>query len=870
MVIEKPSEVETIGRVVEREGVDAMPSLGLRARLAARGEGRWKSSAGDRAKFGLSAAQLVEAVEWLRELGLDQRVRLLHFHIGSQITAIRPWKAALREGARLYVELARMGCPMGLFDVGGGLAVDYDGSQTNFASSRNYTEQEYANDVVWAVHEACENAELPAPDIITESGRALSAHHSMMVVEVTGTSRLSVDGPLPEPSDEEHELVSDLRINLDELSPESAVEVFHEAQSLREEMLQRFGLGLVDLPTRAACEHLFYATLERVAAVAADLEPVPEELQDLPVALADTYFCNFSVFQSAPDSWAIGQVFPVLPIHRLDEEPTERAVLGDLTCDSDGRIDRFPGGRDPKHALEVHPLREGERYLIGIFLVGAYQEILGDLHNLFGDTDAVHVDFDAHDTPFLVDRLHGETVSKVLGYVGYGEAWMHERFDRALERLVRAGELTDDEAGEVRSDLRAGLAGNTYLNEREVEEVREADHAADEDEPATPVSGTEAAEAAAGGGDARAEGGSGGVAPTRPGASPRDERTRRSRRERVLMSAPSAESIVALPKVDLHCHLDGAVRTGTILETARDAGIPLPADDVDGLRPHVQVSPDCRSLDDFLHGFEVFYPVLAVPGIMRRVAREFVHDVHADGVVHVEARFCPQLQAGPEQTAEQVLDDILVGLAEGAAATGVGWGAIVCAYRPFTVEQNEHMVDLALAARDRGVVAVDLAGPENLPGAPFAAALARAKAGGLRLTVHAGEAAGPESVREAVEVLGAERLGHGVALARDDALVADVRARGLPLECCLTSNLQTAAVADLAQHPFERLRQAGLHVTLNTDDPAVSGITLSDDYALAARTWGLGLDELRELSRAAARAAFVDDAARDELLQRIG
>lgn len=336
------------------------------------------------------------------------------------------------------------------------------------------------------------------------------------------------------------------------------------------------------------------------------------------------------------------------------------------------------------------------------------------------------------------------------------------------------------------------------------------------------------------------------------------------------MSAIDREALVGLPKVDLHCHLDGAVRTATILETAREAGIALPADDVDGLRPHVQVSPDCRSLDDFLHGFEVFYPVLAVPGVMRRVAREFLHDAHADGVVHVEARFCPQLQAGPEQTAEQVVDDVLAGLAQGGRETGVSWGAIVCAYRPFSVAQNEHMVDLALGARERGVVAVDLAGPEHLPGAPFAEALARAKRSGLRITVHAGEAAGPESVREAVEVLGAERVGHGVALARDPALVELVRARGLPLECCLTSNLQTAAVPGLDAHPFEHLRRDGLHVTLNTDDPAVSGIALSDEYALAARTWGLGLDELRELSRAAARAAFVDAATRDGLLARIG
>lgn len=334
-------------------------------------------------------------------------------------------------------------------------------------------------------------------------------------------------------------------------------------------------------------------------------------------------------------------------------------------------------------------------------------------------------------------------------------------------------------------------------------------------------------------------------------------------------AAPDLAAVRALPKVDLHCHLDGAVRPATLLAAAREAGIPLPADTVDALLPHVRVSPRCRSLDDFLATFETFYPVLSVPGVMGRAARELLEDAAADGVVHVEARFCPDLQATPGHSAEDVLREVLDGLAAGQAATGVTAGAIVCAYRPFTTEANERLVDLALAYAGRGVVGVDLAGPESLPGAPFAAAMARARAGGLPVTIHAGEAAGPDSVREAVERLGARRIGHGCALSRDADLLDRVRDAGIAIECCLTSNLQTAAVASLAEHPFDLFRRAGLAVTLNTDDPAVSGITLSDEYLLAARTWGLDLDALRELSLAAVDAAFLSDTARAALRRRV-
>jgi arginine decarboxylase len=485
VVIEKPSEIETFARVVEREGRKAAPFLGLRSRLASRGTGRWESSGGDRAKFGLSAEQLVEAVDWLREEDLLDRVRLLHFHIGSQITAIRAWKAVLREASRLFVELRKLGCPLDLFDVGGGLAVDYDGSRTRFESSMNYTEQEYANDVVWHITDACQKADMPMPDIVTESGRALIAHHSVLAVEVTGVSRLSRDGDAGVPLEGENGIASEMRENLGRLSRKTMLEVYHDAIALREEMLSRFNLGLVDLPTRAACEGIFYATCDHVLRAAKTLDRFPEELEGLEKLIADTYFCNFSVFQSVPDHWAIDHVFPTMPIQRLNEEPTRRAVLGDLTCDSDGKMDHFPDLRDVKPTLEVHPLIEGESYVIAIFLVGAYQEILGDLHNLFGDTDTVHVDFDADGKVHIVEGLQGEQVGKVLTYVGYDEPWLLGRYDRSLARLVESGELTAAEAAEVRDDLVSGLHSNTYLTAKSVKKVREADlvEAEDDEEP---------------------------------------------------------------------------------------------------------------------------------------------------------------------------------------------------------------------------------------------------------------------------------------------------------------------------------------------------------------------------------------------------
>ncbi|MEZ4319310.1 MAG: biosynthetic arginine decarboxylase [Myxococcota bacterium] len=460
IVIEKPTEVKLILQVADELGVT--PTLGVRAKLSSPGKGRWSSSSGDRAKFGLTALQIVEVVRELEDAGRLDCLRLLHFHIGSQITGIRTFKAALRESTRMYVELAAMGAPMGLFDVGGGLGVDYDGSRTDFDSSRNYSDFEYAADVVAYVMSACDDAEIPHPNLITESGRSLVAHHSMLVFDVTGVEQRPTEGRPANQQDDDPEPLRDMRSIYDSVNARTYQSAWHEALGVREEARLAFNMGLMNLEQYARMERLFWQVCGRIRAAVKRAEYVPDDLDALQNMLADTYYCNFSVFQSAPDSWAIGQLFPVVPIQRLDEEPRRRAVLADLTCDSDGKMDKFIDRRDVRRTLEVHSIDDGERYYLAIMLVGAYQEILGDLHNLFGDTNTAHISQDG-DTYKIDLVVEGDRVHDVLGYVQYSSRDLIAKVRMATEEAIRTERLSRENARILLREYQRGLDGYTYL-----------------------------------------------------------------------------------------------------------------------------------------------------------------------------------------------------------------------------------------------------------------------------------------------------------------------------------------------------------------------------------------------------------------------
>jgi arginine decarboxylase len=435
--------------------------IGVRARLSTRGAGKWVESTGDRSKFGLTTAEMVETVERLRGIGMLDCLQLLHFHIGSQITAIRAIKDALREASRIFVELAGLGANMRYLDCGGGLGVDYDGSQTNFHSSVNYTLQEYASDIVSQVAEACNARGVRHPDLVTESGRALVAHHSLLVFNVLGANEI-LAGHIPESlAEDEHPVIQQLYETYTGVSRKNFQESYHDALQLKEEAITAFNLGILDLKARARVEQLFWATCEKILKIVRDVPYVPDELEGLERQLTDTYYCNFSLFQSMPDHWAVRQLFPTMPIDRLNKAPTRRAVLADLTCDSDGKMDQFIDLRDVRHFLDVHPLN-GEPYYVASFLVGAYQEILGDLHNLFGDTDAVHVRLDGDD--YRVEHVvEGDSVSEVLAYVQYAKDDLVSRVRRAVEVALREKRLTMAESGRLMRRYEEALEGYTYL-----------------------------------------------------------------------------------------------------------------------------------------------------------------------------------------------------------------------------------------------------------------------------------------------------------------------------------------------------------------------------------------------------------------------
>jgi arginine decarboxylase len=461
-VVEKYTELEMILRYAERVGV--RPVIGMRVKLASRGSGRWKSSGGFRSKFGLTTSELMRALDELKARGMDDCFQLLHFHLGSQITNIRQVKGAVNEAARLYAELSKAGAGLRYMDVGGGLGIDYDGSQTDFESSVNYTLQEYANDVVYHIQNVCDEAGVAHPTIVTESGRAIAAYHSVLVFNVLGVSGLGDEEAVLElPPEPEHPLV-DLQETYRSVSSRNLLETYHDAQQALDQALNLFSLGYLSLQQRCLAENLHWTICRKVLKLAKELDYLPEELEPLEASLSDTYFCNFSLFQSMPDSWAIKQLFPIMPIHRLDERPTHPAVLGDITCDSDGKVDQFIDRRDVKRTLALHTFT-GENYYMGAFLVGAYQEILGDMHNLFGDTNAVHVRLDASGEPVLEALIKGDTVREVLNYVQFKADTLVAQLRRDVETAVREGRIGYEESGRLLRFYEDGLHGYTYLED---------------------------------------------------------------------------------------------------------------------------------------------------------------------------------------------------------------------------------------------------------------------------------------------------------------------------------------------------------------------------------------------------------------------
>jgi arginine decarboxylase len=459
-VVEKYTELGLILEAAEKVGVK--PAIGMRVKLASRGSGRWHSSGGFRSKFGLTITEIMRGLEELKARDMQDCMKLLHFHLGSQITNIRIVKGALNEAARVYTELARLGAGLEYLDVGGGLGVDYDGSQTNFESSMNYTLEEYANDVVYHVQSVCDEAGVAHPTIISESGRAVVAYHSVLVFNVLGVSGFG-DEQVPTAADPEWEQpLRDLVETYNNVTERNALEAFHDAQQALDMALSLFSGGYLPLEQRSMAENLFWAICTRLQRLTQTMSDVPEDLQNLDEQLSDTYFCNFSLFQSIPDSWAIKQLFPVMPIHRLEEKPTNHAVLGDITCDSDGKLDRFVDRRDVKKTLPLHGVT-GDPYYLGVFLVGAYQEILGDLHNLFGDTHAVHVRLDENGVARLETLVKGDTVAEVLDYVEFDAETLIRKLRTDVEAAVREGQVDYEGAGRLLRFYEDGLHGYTYL-----------------------------------------------------------------------------------------------------------------------------------------------------------------------------------------------------------------------------------------------------------------------------------------------------------------------------------------------------------------------------------------------------------------------
>ncbi len=459
IVLEQPEEVALVISVSQQLGIK--PVVGVRAKLSAKGIGRWGGSSGDRAKFGLTIPEIITAVDQLRQANLLDSLQLLHYHIGSQISCISAIKDGIREASQIYVELAQLGANMNYLDVGGGLGVDYDGSKTNFYASKNYNMQNYANDIVAEVKEACDEKQQAVPTLISESGRAIASHHSLLIFNVLGSS----DAPsgIPEVGpDKEHLILRNLRETYDSITPETYQEAYHDAVQFKDEATSIFSFGYLSLTERAKAEQLYWACCRKIYDIVRQQADVPTELEVLEKTLASIYYANLSIFRSAPDSWAIEQLFPILPIHRLNEEPSLRGTLADLTCDSDGKIDRFIDRLQTKSILELHSLKPEEPYYLGMFLVGAYQEIMGNLHNLFGDTNAVHI----HLAPngYEIEHLvKGDTMTEVLEYVEYNGKDLLENIRKATETALQSGKISIEESQWLLQNYEESLRSYTYL-----------------------------------------------------------------------------------------------------------------------------------------------------------------------------------------------------------------------------------------------------------------------------------------------------------------------------------------------------------------------------------------------------------------------
>ena len=461
IVVEKLNELRTIAAISKR--LKVRPNIGIRIKLASSGSGKWEESGGDVSKFGVNSSELLEALDILEKNKLADCLKLIHFHIGSQVTNIRRIKTALKEASQFFVQLRGMGYDIQFVDIGGGLGVDYDGTRSaTSGNSMNYSIQEYVNDAVSSLVDACEKNGLPQPNIITESGRSLTAHHSVLVFEVLASTSLPAFDEEEEIADDAHELVKELYDLWDNLNQPRLLESWHDAVQIREDALGLFNLGLIDLRTRAQVERLFWSVAREVHGMAMSMKHAPEELRKIAKMLPDKYFCNFSLFQSLPDTWAIDQIFPIIPLSRLNEQPTRAATIQDITCDSDGKIANFVSARNLSYSLPVHELKDKEPYYLGVFLVGAYQEILGDLHNLFGDTNAVHIKVRGDE--YVVDKvIEGETVADVLEYVQFNPKRMARTVEVWVMSSVKKGTISAEEGREFLSNYRSGLYGYTYL-----------------------------------------------------------------------------------------------------------------------------------------------------------------------------------------------------------------------------------------------------------------------------------------------------------------------------------------------------------------------------------------------------------------------